>query len=190
MAHQFSCHTKSDKIHQCMHHIFKHASRSQRISLALQAWCWWRSTTAHHHGLCSPMIPHSHQEPAGRPCPVNQHQIDDAFDKCFYKCFFWRRGSCARLIKRPSLWQLVLQRDRKSKRWGACGLWEKIYMWGYMWVMYVSRLNVCWFFFLIFFSIFFESLSSELIIASAVFGCNQLSFLAHVKHLKSGARKI
>ena len=60
-----------------------------------------------------------------------------------------------------------------------------------MWVMYVSRLNECMLIILFFLnSIFFESLSSELYIASAVFGCNQLSFLAHVKHLKSGARKI
>ena len=58
-------------------------------------------------------------------------------------------------------------------------------------VGYVCVQTECMLIFLFFiFSIFFESLSSELYIASAAFGCNQLSFLAHVKHLKSGARKI
>ena len=81
----------------------------------------------------------------------------------------------------------------RSEEQALRSLWivrENIYVRVHVGYVCVQTECMLIFIIIIFFSIFFESLSSELYIASAVFGCNQLSFLAHVKHLKSGVRKI
>lgn len=162
-----------------MHHIFKHTPRCQRIR------------------LCRPDADDALQLPIimGYAHPWSHTHIKNLGGLvlsiiticlwCFYKYFFWSKRKLCK-IKRPSLWQLVLQRDRKSMRWGACRLWEKYVRVHALHVGYACVQNECMLIFFFHFLWIFELWS----IASAVLGGNQLSFVAYVKHLKFDVREI